>query len=179
MDWRTTRRKCPVGWRKGESFLFRPVQAIYLYGCKLKHVICLNFAARVHHHSLFFVILYKENHSVPTLVLAAALAPCGLDQPGISLPPRLSQGGTPPPLCPGDDRESQSTAVCLLARLLLCVPSVLQTWWKATSLVSFSAEKWRFSPSRLSAYPLCTTLQSWTREGSCAGPAPPYLQAQM
>lgn len=106
-----------------------------------------------------------------------ALAPCGLDQPGISPPPQLSQDGTPPPLSPGEDRESQSKAVLPAGvTVILHVPSDLQTWWKATSLLSFSAEKWRFSLSRLSTFPSCTTLPFWPREGSHGGPTPPYLE---
>lgn len=60
-------------------------------------------------------IIKKTKKPVPTLVLAVALALCGLDQPGISPPPRLSQDGTLPLLSPDEDRERQSKAVYLLA----------------------------------------------------------------
>lgn len=57
----------------------------------------------------------------------------------------------------------------------LRVPSALQTSWKATSLLSASAERWRFSLSRLSTYLPCTTLLFWPHEGSHGGLIPPYL----
>lgn len=57
----------------------------------------------------FIIKKTEKKKPVPTLVLAAVLAPCGLDQPGISQPPRRSQGGTRLPPSPGEDRERQST----------------------------------------------------------------------
>lgn len=130
MDWQTRKRKCPVdleeGQKKGELFSwatscipaqFRPIKAIHFF---INIKFAFNIAACVHHDSenkqfiLLRFILKKTKTPVPTLVLAAALALCGLDQPGISLPPRLSQDGTPPPLSPDEDRERQSEAVQLL-----------------------------------------------------------------
>lgn len=75
----------------------------------------INVPAHIHNDSednlfiyLGFIIKKTEKKTVPTLVLAAVLAPCGLDQPGISQPPRRSQDGTRLPPSPGEDRERQS-----------------------------------------------------------------------
>lgn len=73
-------------------------------------------------------IIKKTKKPVATLVLAAALALCGLDQLGFSPPPQRSQDGTPPPLSPDEDRERQSKAVLSAdTSVFLCLPSALQT----------------------------------------------------
>lgn len=96
--------------------------------CLYVHIICLLKCCSCSSQCILVLFHYKENHPVLTLVLATALAPCGLDQLGISPPPRLSQDGTLPPLCPGEDRASQSKAVLPDGMtVVLHVPSDLQT----------------------------------------------------
>lgn len=75
----------------------------------------------------------------------------------------------------GSSRQTHPRSVCMI----LSVPSALQTWWKATSLSSSSAGRWRFSHSRPSTFPPCMTWPSWPHEGNRGGPTPPFLHKHM